>query len=563
MNNSVPGPLLKITPDVPSSLMDRIVSKPHSSLPISRITPSTVPFFTMGKDSLSCSAPLSSTTSTSSNVKIAIQQTTKAANQFQERLAGVKSANDVPKSGLNKIPSPPHLKYSQQRPIMPKPIKQAPQQSNQQSMIYICLPSVQQQKPTLPVSGKPTLSEMDLAAIVPAEKAKNGVEKVENTLPVEKEDVIMKNSSDEDPHFKKSPKPVKVKRISNLSDEPVKKKTKENNHKPARKSVDGLIVVERKDEEPSEKFNKKKRQVVVSHFIDGFVMLESDRPILSGTEGNENEYDDTKKRKKRQRHSSCGSSVATSASHHATPETVKRRLCFKCKKPLPEVSSESEKKHTYAGHSMCSFPCFSQVRREISAAKQKSHPKPASDEKIVENLASSNGHVHQSKSMEVKPVVKPVEKVTPSKQQVPKPNDFSRDKSPMKHQNVPALIPVASNPPVAAAYSEKQPSQWTVQDVNDFIKSIPGCEEAAQKFLEQEVDGPALLVLKNDEMVQLMGLKIGPVVKITSQLSNLFGRNSSAIGRSPPSAQRLPYSSPNSESSMMHHHNHNHNQHKT
>ncbi|XP_054648085.1 polyhomeotic-like protein 2 [Dunckerocampus dactyliophorus] len=65
------------------------------------------------------------------------------------------------------------------------------------------------------------------------------------------------------------------------------------------------------------------------------------------------------------------------------------------------------------------------------------------------------------------------------------------------------------------------PGQWNVDDVYVFICSLPGCLEIAEGFRSQEIDGQALLLLKEDHLVGAMNIKLGPALKIAAQISML------------------------------------------
>lgn len=65
------------------------------------------------------------------------------------------------------------------------------------------------------------------------------------------------------------------------------------------------------------------------------------------------------------------------------------------------------------------------------------------------------------------------------------------------------------------------PGQWDIQDVYQFISSLPGCLEIAEEFRSQEIDGQALLLLKEDHLMGTMNIKLGPALKIFAQISML------------------------------------------
>ncbi|XP_007197589.1 polyhomeotic-like protein 3 isoform X5 [Balaenoptera acutorostrata] len=73
------------------------------------------------------------------------------------------------------------------------------------------------------------------------------------------------------------------------------------------------------------------------------------------------------------------------------------------------------------------------------------------------------------------------------------------------------LLPVA----------QTEPSVWTVDDVWAFIHSLPGCQDIADEFRAQEIDGQALLLLKEDHLMSAMNIKLGPALKICARINSL------------------------------------------
>ncbi|XP_026521998.1 polyhomeotic-like protein 3 isoform X2 [Notechis scutatus] len=65
------------------------------------------------------------------------------------------------------------------------------------------------------------------------------------------------------------------------------------------------------------------------------------------------------------------------------------------------------------------------------------------------------------------------------------------------------------------------PSGWTVEDVWAFIHSLPGCQDIADEFRAQEIDGQALLLLKEDHLMSAMNIKLGPALKICARINSL------------------------------------------
>ncbi|XP_069372453.1 polyhomeotic-like protein 1 isoform X1 [Paralichthys olivaceus] len=65
------------------------------------------------------------------------------------------------------------------------------------------------------------------------------------------------------------------------------------------------------------------------------------------------------------------------------------------------------------------------------------------------------------------------------------------------------------------------PAQWSVEEVSQFISSLQGCEDLASQFLSQEIDGQALLLLKEEHLMSTMNIKLGPALKICAHINNL------------------------------------------
>ncbi|XP_039193581.1 sterile alpha motif domain-containing protein 7 [Crotalus tigris] len=61
--------------------------------------------------------------------------------------------------------------------------------------------------------------------------------------------------------------------------------------------------------------------------------------------------------------------------------------------------------------------------------------------------------------------------------------------------------------------------KWTVEDVYSFINSLPGCSDYAQVFKDHVIDGETLPLLTEEHLLDKMGLKLGPALKIQSQVS--------------------------------------------
>ncbi|KAM4737807.1 polyhomeotic-like protein 2 isoform 1-T2 [Anableps anableps] len=98
------------------------------------------------------------------------------------------------------------------------------------------------------------------------------------------------------------------------------------------------------------------------------------------------------------------------------------------------------------------------------------------------------------------------------------------------YNRVPSPPPAAPRVPAVQAtdlpllphsFVPSDPGQWNIQDVYEFISSLPGCLEIAEEFRSQEIDGQALLLLKEDHLMGTMNIKLGPALKIFAQISML------------------------------------------
>ncbi|XP_022341239.2 uncharacterized protein LOC111135445 isoform X1 [Crassostrea virginica] len=67
------------------------------------------------------------------------------------------------------------------------------------------------------------------------------------------------------------------------------------------------------------------------------------------------------------------------------------------------------------------------------------------------------------------------------------------------------------------------PGKWTVTEVYEFIKGMPGCSPYADEFKSQEIDGQALMLLKEDHLMTTMNMKLGPALKICAKINAFRG----------------------------------------
>ncbi|XP_061439002.1 polyhomeotic-like protein 1 isoform X3 [Rhineura floridana] len=70
-------------------------------------------------------------------------------------------------------------------------------------------------------------------------------------------------------------------------------------------------------------------------------------------------------------------------------------------------------------------------------------------------------------------------------------------------------------------FLSSNPSCWSVEEVYEFIASLQGCQEIAEEFRSQEIDGQALLLLKEEHLMSAMNIKLGPALKICAKINIL------------------------------------------
>lgn len=65
-------------------------------------------------------------------------------------------------------------------------------------------------------------------------------------------------------------------------------------------------------------------------------------------------------------------------------------------------------------------------------------------------------------------------------------------------------------------------SKWSVNDVCNYVESLPDAKHFAKDFRENEIDGSALLLLKEDHLIQTLNIKLGPALKLCSHIKKLI-----------------------------------------
>lgn len=75
---------------------------------------------------------------------------------------------------------------------------------------------------------------------------------------------------------------------------------------------------------------------------------------------------------------------------------------------------------------------------------------------------------------------------------------------------------------VSNGAGKRRPERFTPNEVADFVRNIdPTFDSLATRFLQEEIDGKALLLLNTDTLMRHMGLKLGPSLKIVHHIEQL------------------------------------------
>ncbi|XP_035285417.1 lethal(3)malignant brain tumor-like protein 4 isoform X1 [Anguilla anguilla] len=72
--------------------------------------------------------------------------------------------------------------------------------------------------------------------------------------------------------------------------------------------------------------------------------------------------------------------------------------------------------------------------------------------------------------------------------------------------------------PGVARETASRVAHWTVEEVASFIQTLPGCEDPAERFREEQIDGKSFLLLTQSDIVKIMSVKLGPALKIYNSI---------------------------------------------
>ncbi|XP_038669610.1 lethal(3)malignant brain tumor-like protein 4 [Scyliorhinus canicula] len=72
--------------------------------------------------------------------------------------------------------------------------------------------------------------------------------------------------------------------------------------------------------------------------------------------------------------------------------------------------------------------------------------------------------------------------------------------------------------PEVTGHTAKKVAKWSIEEVANFVQSLPGCKDQATVFREEQIDGEAFLLLTQTDIVKIMSIKLGPALKIYNSI---------------------------------------------
>ncbi|XP_042187815.1 lethal(3)malignant brain tumor-like protein 1 isoform X2 [Callorhinchus milii] len=72
--------------------------------------------------------------------------------------------------------------------------------------------------------------------------------------------------------------------------------------------------------------------------------------------------------------------------------------------------------------------------------------------------------------------------------------------------------------PGVVNFQASKVSKWSTDEVANFVQTLPGCDQQAKIFKEEQIDGEAFLLLTQTDIVKIMSIKLGPALKIYNSI---------------------------------------------
>ncbi|XP_055773067.1 polyhomeotic-like protein 2 isoform X6 [Salvelinus fontinalis] len=177
----------------------------------------------------------------------------------------------------------------------------------------------------------------------------------------------------------------------------------------------------------------------------------------------------------------------------------------------PERSKASNRWHRRS-HNSC--------RQSVEPKKQKLSPKPQQTQggSVSSPLPSQPSQEESSPCSDMSSYEEPPSPLSGTSSGPPAPQALSHQAGKGSDQEAPRGRAL---PLLTQHFLPNDPTKWNVEEVYEFIHSLPGCQEIADEFRSQEIDGQAMLLLKEDHLMSAMNIKLGPALKIYAHINML------------------------------------------
>lgn len=230
---------------------------------------------------------------------------------------------------------------------------------------------------------------------------------------------------------------------------------------------------------------------VLTHVIDGHVIQEGTQPFPVTTKRLSDDVEDAVSAK---RNKSSPEKPATTPDRSTCTQCGKKDSKGKLKyKPYCSKACSKAAKAGIVPTSKQNGEHKLRIRNENGttngSVSPKSLPSPTSTNGTSSDSSSSGSSSSDMSSIDAKKSTK-----------TPTPMEVSADVDAEQEEPISFLV------------------KWSVDEVCDYIRSLPGYGDYADDFANHEIDGQALVLLNENHLVKTMNIKLGPALKIMSQI---------------------------------------------
>ncbi|XP_017685247.1 PREDICTED: lethal(3)malignant brain tumor-like protein 3 isoform X4 [Lepidothrix coronata] len=176
-------------------------------------------------------------------------------------------------------------------------------------------------------------------------------------------------------------------------------------------------------------------------------------------------------------------------------------------RPSGKTGPETTKLEDAESKSPCKKPLLCIVKEKkapggVLQTKDTIKNKECEDEETENNLLISNEIKDVEEPSAPRLLSQPV--IVSSKLQIPG--------LPLRWEQQSKLLPSVAGIPASKV------SKWSTDEVSEFIRSLPGCEEHGKVFKDEQIDGEAFLLMTQSDIVKIMSIKLGPALKIFNSI---------------------------------------------